>query len=148
MKMAHVCFVVAGLSALSAATLSLAVTYQDQWCYWTPVSACNNPCGCPIGNTPTDFCSGGVPPNGYTEVTMFFCISSNPGVTCTSPDPQNYCGGSVVSCVNKDGTTCSCCGNGVTPPCYNMNCGWWCTQPCQATTKPGACGAYYGCTTP
>lgn len=146
MKLAHLCFVVAGVSALSAASLSLAqVTYPNEWCFSTPRSACQNMCGCPIPNTPSDFCSGGLPTQGLDTFPYFYCASSSNNFTCTSP--TTYCGGSVVSCVDDNGIPCSCCGYGVFPPC-NGKCGWWCAQPCKDTDKDGACGGSYGCTTP
>lgn len=75
MKLAHLCFVIAGVSALSAASLSLAqVTYPNEWCFSTPRSACQNLCGCPIENTPTDFCSGGLPPNGQDTFPSFTAL--------------------------------------------------------------------------
>jgi hypothetical protein len=150
MKMAHACFVAAGLSALSAASLSLAQTFQNQMCFGTPVPVCKNQCGCPISTSPFDFCLGAIPPQGATEITFYYCTSFS-GFTCTSPDPGSYCGGKVVDCVivnqNNTVTPCGCCGYGAVPSC-NGDCGWWCPDPCIVTDKPDACFQYYGCTMP
>ena len=148
MRIAHMYSVVAVAAALSAAGLALAqIQYQDQFCFSTPVPYCSNQCGCPIGNTPTDFCIGTFPSDGPpgSEATYYYCMSQT-GATCTAPNLS--CGGAVLNCVDpKTGTACGCCGGGTNPPCPYGLC-WTCTGPCQPTNKdPQFCSnKLFGCT--
>jgi hypothetical protein len=155
MRVAAVCFTLAGLCGLSAASLSLAqVTYQEQLCFVTPVPVCQNQCGCPISNASWDMCPTARPPKGQTQISFYYCVAAT-GHTCTSPNLS--CGGamSVVNCSteNPDGslTQCGCCGGNTNPPCPNwiaqMGC-WNCPDgyTCiPAPDKPG-CTQLYGCT--
>lgn len=150
MKISHVFFIVAAVSALFAASFSLAqVTYQNQWCFSTPVPVCQNQCGCPIPNTGSDFCLNGVPLIGQNEVAYYYCTSASPGFTCTALDPTRHCGTIVLNCSTPDPNggdpiPCGCCGVNAIPNCMN-NC-WNCTGPCIRTNKPNFCGQSYGCT--
>ena len=137
MRVAQVCFVVAGISALSAAGVAVAqVQYPDQLCFGTPVPQCQSQCGCPIPNATWDFCSGAFPPGGGSTVTYYYCTPSS-GFTCTAPNKS--CGGVVVNCSTNidpqtgNGTPCGCCGQ-VPPPnpactfCWNCPTGFTCPR--------------------
>lgn len=157
MRVAHICFVIAAVSALTAAGFAAAqIQYQNQWCDSTPGTWCTNQCGCPIPNAYWDFCSGVFPQTGGAqgETTYYYCVSGGP-YTCTSPSLS--CGGKVVNCStgisdqNPEGTShCGCCGSpsppNLTNPCPSGLC-WNCSIGfvCQGTAKTG-CGGLYGCT--
>lgn len=144
MRAAQFCFVLAGASAISAAGLALAQTYQDSYCFGSPMSPCFTQCGCPITGEPNDFCSGDAPPKGQISITYYSCAAGL-GTTCTAPGTAHPCidpgAGSIV--VNCSCWTCGGSGGGRDCP----------AQPaCIVTSKDKACGdqgygiAYFGCT--
>lgn len=129
MRVASVCFILAGLSAISAAGMALAVTYPAQRCFSTPTNmGCS--CGCPIPNTLNDLCYACLTDLGQPSNIYYYCVSDST-TTCTAP--TYYCSGKVYQCPN-----CTCMGN------------WSGCNPgqCNDTDKPDYCTQYYGCTSP
>jgi hypothetical protein len=132
MRLAQLCFILAGVAAASAAGLAVAQTqYLSEKCFATPGPIAPSQCGCPEPSVKTDFCLAVAPPAGWTEVTYYYC-ASNPNYNCTSPNIS--CGGNmqVVSC-----TCWTCDGSG----------GYCGPQAaCTGTQgKNGSCVNLYGC---
>jgi hypothetical protein len=131
MRTAHVCFVLAVVSAVTAAGLATADTYPNVLCAATPVPPCMTQCGCPVPSVPNDFCPAAAPPAGQGAISYWQCTSGSP-YPCTTPG---------LSCGGPQAVLCSCWTCGI--PCYS--CG---PQPACTPTDPGkkVCGQLYGCT--
>lgn len=132
MRIARACFILAGISGVSAAGVVLAqTTYQNQYCFPTPVPWNSVFCGCPVANIANDLCASDVPVPGETTRTYYSCIDQAQ-MTCTAP--HKFCGGKVWQC------SCYTCEGS-----YNNGCT---SQACNPTDKFGFCGQFWGCTTP
>lgn len=134
MRVAKLCFVLAGVLAISAAGLVAAqTTYPNERCISTPRAPFPSQCGCPVPPVVFDFCENVAPPAGQTNVTYYYCSGGYPGATCTSPD-----------------RSCGSCGQAIKCPCWTCDgSGGMCPPQgaCGGTEgKKGACCQDYGCT--
>lgn len=127
MRVAQACFILAGISAVLAAGMAGAQTYQGYYCSSTPAPVCMAQCGCPTDAVYNDLCVGNVPAmgaNGASEIAYYSCYPSPQGTTCAST--ASSCGGLVYKCECWS-CTCSWCITdqyGQCVDCTGTSCNW------------------------
>jgi hypothetical protein len=121
-----------GFGMLLAGDVRAATTYYGQRCDMTLATSMPSPCGCPIPNNYTDFCSAVLPQDGTTVLPVPMCWPRGP-YYCTAPNLS--CGGQVYECPYANCKTAP-------PPPYPPSWG------CQKTDKQDYCNHLWGCTTP
>lgn len=125
MRIARVCFILAGLSGVCAT--ALAGIYPNTRCLSTPINPPQCSCGCPVPNTPGDLCVACVEDPGQPATTNYYCGGTSG--TCSAP---NYgCGDQVYFCPN-----CTCVGP------WGSSC---VPADCNPTDKQGFCSGGFGC---
>ena len=134
MKRNYLCYWISAMTlccSLLSAGLGVAATYQNQWCMMTPAQPCMTGCGCPVADTPEDFCVNSKPDPMLGGMVRFYYCMGMPTSSCTTPTMS--CGGEVWLCACWKCNNCSV----FCPP----------TSSCIKTDKTDVCGGSYGCQT-